>query len=210
VVAGEVCIELRTEKRLIVDDSPIGEFNKASILLSVSGSDVNWVEKVFNALVPFVQIAKLGGIYRPLWIFRNKLFISISSHVVAWMGFFIGMTVAGRLFAADPSRQTVLQRLLSETDLSEKINIFARHILDPQQLPWWQPLIVMSFAALTFAVIYFSAMFILPHLTPGSSIAIGLSSRRAHARLNTFRFLIFSVLILAVLVPLLLKLIGLS
>lgn len=80
---------------------PTGEFYRASIKLDITGADLDWVERAFDNLLPYLDSTKLSGIYRPLWFFRNKTFINILSLVLGWIGFFVGMDISGNILRKD-------------------------------------------------------------------------------------------------------------
>jgi len=208
-VAGEVRVRFVTEKRLQTQDAPPGDFNHAFIEMVISGSNQDWVESTFSRLSPYVESVKLGGMYRPLWIFRNKWFIAVMAHVTSWIGFFVGVNLATRVFrsTARDERADVLKKILAEGDIAKKLNMFASEILSPSTIPWWEPVLVISMGALTFAVLHIACMALLPKLTPASSIAIGLADKRAQGHLNTFRFIVFSLIVSGIIMPLLVELI---
>jgi len=62
---------------------------------------------------------------------------------------------------------------------------------------------------LSFAILYSLGLWLLPKLAPSSHVAIGLSNKRAAEQLNAFRFIVFTVLIGSILVPVTLTLLGL-
>ena len=209
LIAGGVQIQFITEKRLYTQDNAPGEFNTASIMMTVSGSDQNWVERTFLELVPYIDTAKLGGIFRPLWFFRNKWFTSTLAHVLSWIGFFIGINFASKVFSKKIylSREEVLKKIISETEMTTKFDLYVTQILTPSTTPWWEPIIVIGVGAVSFSILYISGVTLLPKLTPNSNIAIGLSNRRAQRYLNTFKFIIFGILVSGILVPLVLEII---
>jgi len=94
VVAGKVCIDFVTEKRLLTQDLGPGDTNHAVVVLKVEGSDSRWVEQTYNALAPYITSARLGGIYRPLWFFRNGWFVNVLSMILSWAGFYTGISIA--------------------------------------------------------------------------------------------------------------------
>jgi len=207
VYSGQISISFITEKKLNDRDMAPGQYHRASIQLDISGSDSNWVERAFANLSPYLDTTKLNGIYRPLWLFRNKTFINISSSVLAWAGFWIGMDISGKILRKDTeiSRADVLQQIIDTTNVTEKIDLLSRQILDPIKSVWWEFLIVFLFGALGFAVIYFSGMNLFPRLTPNSHIAIGLANIRAKKYMNAFKFVVFTLLISSIILPLIIK-----
>lgn len=203
-VAGIVKISLVTEKRLQTIDATPGEFNHAWIELNVSGSDPEWVEKTFVNIVPFIDTARLGGIFRPLWIFRNKWVIQVLSYVFGWIGFFVGISFAGRIFGKEGrlEKSAILESILKETEILKKFDIFAKQNLTPTTSAWWEPIVVIGTGAITYALIFVAGMSLFPKLAPNSSIAIGLSDIRARSSINTFKFIVFTLLVSGLIVPL--------
>ena len=105
------------------------------------------------------------------------------------------------------SRVEVLQKILAETDIVKKFDIYARQILTPSRIPWWEPIVVIACGGVTFVAVFYIGMALLPKLTPNSSIAIGLSDRRARQSMNVFKFVVWTVLVCGVLIPLIVELI---
>lgn len=208
-IAGEVRVEFITEKRLQTQDAAPGDFNYAVIKMAVSGSDQDWVERTFSDLSPYVESVKLGGIYRPLWLFRNKWFLQVTGYTLGWIGFFVGIHFAKNLFRKGLriTEAEILQNILSTKNIGTKVDLFAKQLLSPDKTPWWEPILVISTGALTFAFVFIGCMALLPKLTPNSSIAVGLSGRRAQSYINTFKFLVFTLLLCSVLVPLLIEIV---
>ena len=202
-VAGEICVLFVTEKRLHTQDDAPGDFNHAYIKLIISGSNLEWVEFTFSNLLPYITSSNLGGLFRPLWIFRNKWFITILAHVISWIGFFIGVHFVSRLFTKDSrlSRAEMLEKILQETDVASKLDLFDKQMLQPSSAHWWEPIVTIAAGGMTFVVMHVIGLSIMPKLAPGSSIAIGLSNRRAEGRLNLFRFIIFTLLVSGIIIP---------
>ena len=75
-----------TEKPFQVAELQWFEFSAASMDLENAGPDRQWVENTFNELDPFFTSVRLGGIYRPLLIFRNMAVV----HVLSWFTGFVG------------------------------------------------------------------------------------------------------------------------
>lgn len=208
-IAGIVKISLVTEKRLQTIDAAPGEYNHAWIELNVSGSNLEWVEKTYADIVPYINTAKLGGIFRPLWFFRNKWVINILSHVFGWLGFFVGIRFAANIFGKEGrlTKASVLDKIIKETDITNKFDIFVTQILTPNTPPWWEPIVVIGTGMVTLILIYVSGMSLFPKLAPNSSIAIGLSDTRARNSLNTFKFIIFTLLVSGRVMPLIFEII---
>lgn len=203
-VAGEVKLSLVTEKNLEGGSNAPGQLHHASINLSVSGSDQDWVERTFGELTPHVAATRLGGLYRPLWIFRNRWFIDLLTYFLSASGFSIGLHFSVKYVAStlQARKDEVLQTIKDASDASQKIDLLANWIFNPIEQPWWGILVGFGASAFLAGSLFIAGMGLLPRLTPQSSIAIGLSSRRTQTYLNVFRFLLFSGLILGIVVPL--------
>lgn len=209
-VLGEVRVDFITEKRLFIQDSPPGDTAHAFIKLTVSGSNHEWVELTFSHLVPIIEASKLGGIYRPLWLFRNEFFINILAHVLAWIGFITGSRIASRSFSKETviSRDESLSQILATDNIVAKFDIFATQILSPSSSPWWEPIVIIGAGGVAFAIIFVTGTSLFPKLTPNSSVAIGLSNNRAQKYMNTFKFVVFTIIVSGILVPIFLQMLN--
>jgi hypothetical protein len=209
VIAGRIEIQFVTEKRLHTQDLAPGEFNYASVRLTASGAHQDWTEQTFLNLVPYIETTKLGGIFKPLWFFRNKWFILALSHVLSWIGFFVGVHFASDLLRGEMrlTRGEVLNKLTADTNIAAKIDMLARELLSPSQSPWWEPIVVIGAGAITFALIFIAGQGLLPKLAPNSSVAIGLANIRARRNLNTFKFIVFTLLVCGLIMPLLVEIV---
>ena len=74
-----------TEKPSQVTELQWFEFPAARMDLRITGPDRQWVENTFSELDPFFASVRLGGIYRPLLIFRNRTFV----HLFSWITSFV-------------------------------------------------------------------------------------------------------------------------
>jgi hypothetical protein len=202
-VAGEVTLNLMTEKDLVGTDKAIGQINHSWIELKVSGSDQDWVEKAFNDLNPHINETKLGGIFRPLWIFRNPQLINLLTCTFSGFGYVFGSIFMSRMVVNTEKtiRREFLKHLIDEPNIAKKLDLLSQWQITPTDLPWWGLIAVLGGAALSAACAYAIGLNLFPRLTPRSCIAIGLSSLRAQRYLNGFRFLIFSLLIVGIIVP---------
>ena len=206
--SGQISISFVTEKSLKNEDMPAGEFYRASIQLNVTGANLDWVERSFENLLPYIDSTKLSGIYRPLWFFRNKNFINILSMVLGWVGFYVGIDISSNILKKDTefSKVEILEQIFDTTNLNDKIDLLSQQILNPIKSVWWEPIVMILFGALAFAVIYFSGMNLFPRLTPNSHIAIGLANIRANKYMNAFKFVVFTLLLSGIILPLIIKL----
>ncbi len=207
LVAGEVSIVFVTEQKTSLQKLSAGEFNLASVTLSISGSDQRWTERVFGELSPHIEATQLGGIFKVLWIFRNKWIIQLLTQVVSWSGFYIGIHAISSLFERRNKidSSAVLKTILTSPDITHKFDQYAKYVFTPTNDPWWEPFIMFLGGASTYVLIYLFGVGLLPKLTPKSSIAIGLSSQRAEESLNVFRFVVFTLLIGSGLIPILIS-----
>lgn len=200
-ISGQVWIQFETEKRLYTQRREPDVINRATIELKVSGSDQKWVDQTFEDLVPHIDSSKHGGVFRPLWLFRSEWFVRVAAIVVSWMGFMLGTNAIGRLLAKPflLEQSKVLDSLVNTPEVGEKLNNFFKWLLTPTNSPWWEPFVILGAGAVSFAIVFVSLNRLLPKLTPNSAIAIGLTSRRAQVYLNTFKFIMFSVILMIVL-----------
>ena len=204
VFVGCINVLFETEKSFETSDKNPGDFKRASIKFSVSGSNQEWVENTFANISLFILETKQAGIYKPLWVFRNKLFLQILSQFIGFCAFIVGFQLINRLFVVD-DRMIIINNILSIDDISKKIDQFAFDVLNPISSPWWSIIIAFLGSMLLWAILYCLCLVCLPKLTPRSYIAIGLITNRARRYKNVFKFLIFNVLILAIIIPIILN-----
>ena len=205
VFAGFIEIDFKTEKNFLTTDLPPGEFYRANIKLSVSGSSQEWVEHKFTEISPYIQVIKLGGIYKPLWFFRNKLFIQIVGLFISFSAFLVGYDFFLNLMVRNErnnTRSSVIEKILSESDTNLKIDALASAIFSPiSSSPIWTSILALLGSILLYATLYFICLTLLPRLTPRSFIAIGLNSMKAKSYYNLFKFIIFDLMILSIVIP---------
>lgn len=208
-IAGAIQVAFITEKKMENQESAPGDFHHAAIEVTISGSNELWVERTYGDIVAYVEATKLSGIYRPLWIFRNKWFIHILSQVIGFAGFFIGVDQSSKFFKRDMNltKEQVLENIVNSPNIDKKIDLFASQVLTPSFSPWWEPIIIMGCGGITFAVSFYICLGLLPKLTPRSFIAIGLASIRFRSHQNVFKFLVFTLLFSGILVPIITNLI---
>jgi len=204
IVAGYINILFETEKNFVTSDRTPGDFKRAGIKVSVSGSSQEWVENTFANISPFIEETKLAGIYRPLWIFRNKLFLLMVSHFIGFCAFIAGFQSIDRFIGID-ERAAIINNILSEEDINVKIDKFAVAILDPTSSPWWTTILSFLGSMLLYVILYFLCLVYLPRLTPRSFIAIGLISDRSRRYYNLFKIIVLHLLILGIILPIFLS-----
>lgn len=207
-ISGRVSLTFFTEQRLVSQSVNPDELPVASIDLSVSGSDQRWVDRTFADLVPHVEVTKLAGILRPLWIFRNAWVVQLLALAMGWIAFLLGSSSAGRLFSApfQEEKASLLRKMTEAATAEVKLDLYYTWALTPYNSPWYKDVAVFASSMLLFAVVYFVAKVALPKLAPNSAIAIGLASRRAVTTLDTFKFVVFTLLICGLAAPVALEL----
>ncbi|WP_298972311.1 hypothetical protein [uncultured Roseobacter sp.] len=198
-------IELKcvTEKKLEIDVQSPEKVKVASIRISVSGSDENWVKSSFHELEQYVPNAQISGLLRPLAVFRNQWWVMSLSIAGA---IFI-QTVAGDIYSnfyfedRYLERAETLDELIQTDGVSNKLDAFFRYLLDREQPLWYQGYSRVTIRLASLCIGLFTLIKVLPTLAPTSSIGIGLSNRRAKSRENIYRVMVVSILMLGILIP---------
>ena len=190
-----------TEKPSQATEQQWFEFPAAKMDLRITGPDRRWVENTFNELDPFFASVRLGSIYRPLLIFRNRTFI----HLFSWI---TGLVVQMFYFAfvewikrpqVNTTRQDRINRIVNQPTVETKIDRFVHEIYEPvKDSPIFEtmPIALGGFALMVIIAILGYMWY--PKLVPRAGIKIGLASTRYDSYENTFR-LIFVTFISAIL-----------
>ncbi len=207
-IAGKVSLFLMTEKKLSIQELAPGDYGHSFIDLEISGTNQDWVEMVFSNLHPYISTTRLNGIYRPLWVFRNKWFIAIAAQMSGFAGMFIGIRSTAFLLTHGQRERTVhtLEEIKSQPEILLKFNMYLDYILNQKNGPWWIFIFSMLGGILGYVILHFIGLGLLPKLTPNSAIAIGLSNRRSQKALRVFKFIVFTVLVSGFIIPVILHL----
>ena len=170
-----------TEKPFRVAELEWFEFPLASMELEIAGPDRQWVENTFSELDPSFTSVRLGGIYRPLLIFRNRAVVSI----VSWTtGFFAQMSYFGLIEVlkrpqVNATRQGQIERIVNQPTVEAKIDSFVREVYGPlKDSPIFDALWAIIGSLLALAIIAMIAQKLYPMLVPRAGINIGLASPR--------------------------------
>jgi len=207
--AKSVEIKFITEKKLVNEDSSPGDIHHSVICLTVMGSNASWVDSTFNNVEPFVKETKIAGMYRPLWIFRSKFYVQITSWIIAMSSWAISFNLIGRiLFSKEDSNKNQLDIILESVDLNNKIDTLSTAILKIENSPWWDSIVYLLGSFFVMAVMYIIGLCLLPKLSPRSCIVIGLNTVRFKRYINTFKFVIFNLMVLGLISPLIIALIS--
>jgi hypothetical protein len=194
-----------TEKPLQVDESQWFDYPVASMDLTVEGHDQRWVENVFTELSPFFSTARLGGIYRPLWIFRNPTLVHIFSWVTSFMVQIIYLNIIQNMSRNKVNlvRQSIVEKITRQPTIETKIDMLASEIFSPLKVdPLSQSLLLTVGAMSVMLVVAALGYVVYPKLVPRAGINIGLASTRYAMYENTFRLVIVTALFSGILVPL--------
>ena len=204
-ISGIVIVSFITEKLLNTQSK--FENNRASVKIEVSGSDSKWVSSTLDTIIPYIDSTKLGGIYKPLWIFRSKIFIETITYILGLLGFILGYTFSNRLFVKQEllRKKDMLDKIINEVDIAKKINLFAERVLSIDNFGLWNYFLSMICGGVIMALIYLLGNNVFSRLTPNSCIAIGLAAKRSENYMNVFKFVIFGVIITGIVIPILMK-----
>jgi hypothetical protein len=124
-----------TEKPFQVAELQWFEFSVASMELEIAGPDRQWVENTFSELDPFFTSVRLGGIYRPLLIFRNRAFVNIFSYITGFVGLmlYFGFIEAINRPKVNAVRQGHVDQVVNHPTAEAKIDSFVRAVYGPVQ-----------------------------------------------------------------------------
>jgi hypothetical protein len=173
------------------------EFPVARMDLRITGPDRQWVENMFGELDPFFTSVRLGGIYRPLFIFRNRTFV----HLFSWISGFVVQMFYFAFFEwikrpqVNATRQDHINRIVNQPTVETKIDSFVREIYAPVKdslIFETLPITLGGFALMV--VIAILGYMWYPKLVPRAGIKIGLASTRYASYENTFRLIFVTVI----------------
>jgi hypothetical protein len=214
---GYITIDFITEKKLTTSIWQPGDFLSAYVQLTVAGAQSEWVENTFSDIEPLIDLCKLDGLYRPLWIFRSKFFTQFCSFFVALFsslfipGFLREILTLGERFKLLSNRYErelkTLQDIEIENEIGNKIDILAKYIINPlspsdySTTNWGQSILIALGYVTTYILVYLIVLELLPKLAPSSHLAIGLNTIRVERYFNMFRFIVFDLICLAFLSP---------
>ena len=201
-----VSINFITEKPLETDELSFLEFHRARVELEIGGPNQEWVDSTCQIILPILEVTKIGGIYKPLLIFRNRQFI----HIISWLLAVTGQVVAFETIAdklRGPKKHDIANAILSKTTIVEKFNEWIKYmLLDSRSMT--EPLMIFGGGMLFFGICLFGGFWLFPQLVPRSSIEIGLASLRISRYRNAFNLIVFTIILSGLLLPLLRKLLG--
>lgn len=202
---AKVEVKFVTEQQLQTEEKRLFNFPLAYMELNVFGSQDNWVEDTFYDLNPFMEICKLGELYEPFLIFRNKFVVVISGLMIATAGFIISTDQIRKLLTKwhEQEWRSVIDNIISLPNIELKFNAWMRYIYEPSRTAWWEPVIILGSGAIVFLAIFTIASLVIPKLVPRSAIAIGLSHLRYVRYDIVFRYLLLTILVGSIIIPLL-------
>lgn len=195
-----VRVEFITEKRLATSEPSVQRFHVATVDVQVSGATENWVNEVSRQLDNHIQTARIGGIYRPLLVFRNRDVVTYSSIGVGLVAQVQTIAFVSNLFNSQ-TRKERLAHIKSAPTVKAELDRLASAYLAPEAPTYVYGLIAgfVLFAAVS-ALIFYA----LPRLVPISTIELSkLSSVRVARLRNQISLVVFGILISGILLPLL-------
>jgi hypothetical protein len=200
-----------TEKPMNDEELGLMEFHTASMNLTVVGPTPEWVDYTFDELDPFMNSVKLGGVYKPLLIFRNKTVVDILSHGIGVLSY-ITYLEFGSKWKRDskaPEELELMNKIISKPTIEEKFDEFIRQIYLPtKNSPIFETIIYFAGAIVFWIVMISVSRWLLPKLIPKSGINIGLSKNRYETYENAFKLIIFTILLSGIVIPIFRKIFG--
>jgi hypothetical protein len=206
VSTARIAVVFTTEKPLQVRELQWFEYPVASIDLIVEGAEQRWVDNTFTELDPFFPSVRLGGMYRPLWVFRNKAVVHLSSWVTGFIAQMIynGLIQVLQRPGVNTLRQNRIDKIISQPTAEAKIDMFVRELYGPfKDNPLFEGVIQLAGGMLTMLIVVILGYMLYPKLVPRAGINIGLTSTRYAVYENTFRLVIFTIMVSGILLPLL-------
>ena len=209
-MSGEVEIIFSTEQRLDTERADPDVIHRATVELSVSGSEQRWVDQLFEDLLPSLRTTAHGGYLKPLWVFRNPYVVQVLGLLFGYMSMIWAKNLLANKRTVDSKGEktekalSFIKDITSAPSIEEKFDIYVTRLYTPStsfnnstsEEIWSFVVLVTAFLSM-----YIAARYLLPKLTPNSSIAIGVAKRRAQVTLDTFKFLVFSILVAGFVIP---------
>ncbi len=196
---AKIELAFQTDVSLETESLEWFEHHLASIEITVAGPTNLWVGETFRKLDPFLETAKIGGIYKPLLVFRNKHVVQISSWAIGVIAQISSIEFLSRELKKD-STQSKVERILNQTTLDEKFDTFVKALfLEKSSVT--NSIMIFGGSFILLLLIYVLSLHTLPKLVPRSTIEIGLTKSRVERYRKTFQFIIFTLLVGGLLIP---------
>jgi hypothetical protein len=218
-----ITIDFVTEKKITTSIWQPGDFLSAYVKLTVSGSNSEWVEKTFFDIEPVIDLCKLSGIYRPLWIFRSKFFVQFCSLFISMFSGILSFDIFSDLLTSGErlkilsniydEKLIILNEIKSESEIANKIDILSTYIINPTNpinsstTDYGTVILNIILFLVTYITLYLICLTLLPKLAPNSHLAIGLNKIRVDRYLNLFKFIVLDFLVLGLLSPIIISII---
>jgi hypothetical protein len=204
VISGQIELSFTTEKRLKTGRSNQDSIPRSKIEVIVSGSDQRWVDQLFDDMVPMVKTTAHGGMMRPLWIFQNTSVVSSISAVLAvtTIVYILNFAQKRNLLDNQEEQVRVLKLIKNSKDIGYQLSHYVTWALTPKPFPIAEFIIAIVLVFFVGASIFATAEKLLPLLTPSSAVAIGTAKRRALSGIDVFKFIFFTLILGAVVIPL--------
>jgi len=196
-------VTLTTEKPLEIAELQLLDFPLASMDLEIEGNNEEWVETTFEELDPFLDSARLRGIYRPLLIFRNRIVVM----VISWWTGYLGQDAYFSILRAiarptvNAKREAFVTRVTGLPTAEQKLDELTRWQYSAFTDPIFDGLMQMAGGFLVLLVVASLGYLLYPKLVPRSGINVGLASKRYSEYENAFRFVVFTGVICGILIP---------
>lgn len=200
----QVEVIFSTEKPLQTQELGLLEFHHASMELNVTGPDIKIVRNIFDEIDPFITASKIGGIYKPLLLFRNKIFVYFTSMWCGFLGQMLYLDILSliRKEKVDAERTERVDEILKPSDLEGKFEEFVKEVFGPSDSgPILEPLLRTASSLVVLLIVVVVAAVLLPKFVPRSGINIGFSANRYTQYENVFRLVVFTILLSGVVLP---------
>jgi len=196
-------VDFITDAKLEIEEQGILDYDLASIKIKVGGSDKNWILDTFTRLDKYVKAMKLGGIYKPLLLFRNKYFVWLMSFFTAFIAQTFFGTLVSRWITGENDALKV-EDIISKVGIEEKFDTFIRYVY-MNKTPLSDSMLVMILGIIAYLIVLVISYIMYPKLIPKSLILLGLSKYKLIKYKNAYKYIVFSVIFLSIIIPLVLS-----
>jgi hypothetical protein len=174
------------------------------IELVINGSTGEWADAAFGAIDPIIATFRIGGIYKPLCLFGNDGFLNLITLPLTLLLQLVTISELSNLLDPD-SGSFVLRRILRLPTVKQQLDAFLKNYYTGSS-PVGIEVFIFVASIMVLLGGFVICRHVLPLLAPRSGIEIGLAGRRMQRYRNVFHFVVFSILLLGITLPVLVSL----
>lgn len=195
-----------TEKEVAADEKQFGSSSNSYIASHVTGVTSEWPRQVATRLSSRLQALEIGGIYKPLYIFRYKEFVFFAALMISL--FFRGLAErflrrrAIDIERINAERAQLRAEILEAGTLEERFDAFVNYQLSDVSLSdFGGDLQAQAGGLAAMLIALVASAWLLPKLVPRSFIGIGIARKKMYRYRTTFNFVVFTVGIIGIALP---------